>query len=673
MCVGLESSPISMMDFASKLKDILVEYDNIEPSSSTRQRRQQKGSEIVKILTDVIHARNNGLLAKMETYRLGLNSFGLDRLPLDSTGGTRFGLPETMYSHHYQEDVEEASGRKGQDVNKVENDIRNNLELLKAVLLWTRHLLHRRPQLSFTCKKRLINEVLLPLLRHDQVVKDLHLEQKERLRDQVSYPAVWVIMMICYFPLPGDLADGFFLDCEYDQLVSTGTEVHYRSSVADYFTECVLCKNADLLQVANDLLADLCESRSRWGAHNGLNTERIPFSSKEILQKYSKLMEAVPSSKLIENLPEAALLGDQKKIWPFLLNPWSTIPHSVIMSRLLNSLCIFPIPEKTYKDCLDEMNENDIINDRENDEKSDDDMEDHCDEEIPTFFALSNLNTVSSENFYRRSYARLWLNFLALDLGFGNKCTKKDCNGSLRKGDASALLDIIPDRCLPYLHNPLALSSFFFNACRDTSDPVFAFNCLKSYFDLITLYRLPEDFHGGGSSSNNEGKACEDYFDMLYNLITPSMFYHSEGTQMRELLSQSVLSSNLPRKMLQKFIKKLADISLCVVAEDAMWLMTTIEKVIYHNYAILAPMALGIDKKLQYLAEKSEVDLDGKVSEEGVPIVTEKAVSDANLVALVAFVQGLNPRTKHQSKRLLNLDRERISEEQGGLFKKMKI
>merc|ERR1719376_1121094 len=372
-----------MMDFASKLKDILVEYDNIEPSSSTRQRRQQKGSEIVKILTDVIHARNNGLLAKMETYRLGLNSFGLDRLPLDSTGGTRFGLPETMYSHHYQEDVEEASGRKGRDVNKVENDIRNNLELLKAVLLWTRHLLHRRPQLSFTCKKRLINEVLLPLLRHDQVVKDLHLEQKERLRDQVSYPAVWVIMMICYFPLPGDLADGFFLDCEYDQL------------------------------------ADLCESRSRWGAHNGLNTERIPFSSKEILQKYSKQMEAVPSSKLIENLPEAALLGDQKKIWPFLLNPWSTIPHSVIMSRLLNSLCIFPIPEKTYKDCLDEMNENenDIINDIGNDEEGDDDMEDHCDEEIPTFFALSKLNTVSSENFYRRSYARLWLNFLALDLG----------------------------------------------------------------------------------------------------------------------------------------------------------------------------------------------------------------------------------------------------------------
>ncbi|KAH9365734.1 hypothetical protein HPB48_009605 [Haemaphysalis longicornis] len=106
------------------------------------------------------------------------------------------------------------------------------------------------------------------------------------------------------------------------------------------------------------------------------------------------------------------------------------------------------------------------------------------------------------------------------------------------------LLILLPDRVIPYLHNPLLVADFFIESYnRGGSHSLMALNGL---FILIHRYHL--DY--------------PNFYEKLYALLAPDVFYQKYRARFFFLTDLFLSSSHLPAYLVAAFAKKLARMAL---------------------------------------------------------------------------------------------------------------
>ncbi|KAH0473844.1 MAG: hypothetical protein KVP17_002248 [Porospora cf. gigantea B] len=156
----------------------------------------------------------------------------------------------------------------------------------------------------------------------------------------------------------------------------------------------------------------------------------------------------------------------------------------------------------------------------------------------------------TAEN-YQTEYTTAWLAFLA------------QVTDDAPKDLVLNVLYALPPRVLPYLSNPLILSTFYQDTFDSHENLSVSIACLSGHFYFLTRARGGEDESVG-------------FYSRLYSLLCVPVFSLAVRTQFLQLLQVCLRSPLLAKAILAQFIKKLLRIACFVPAPNALWILSLV-------------------------------------------------------------------------------------------------
>ena len=353
---------------------------------------------------------------------------------------------------------------------------------------------------------------------------------------------------------------------------------------------------AFLLKYHKIMVSQLCE-RVSLGRHSSirclfgviasspLTSEdgKYKFANAELLQKWFRSMtriEAEEIDKGMRHMVESEFLQPYRDVQYYSLGAIAQLAaaeyesshsSSKVAEKLLEFLMMIPVPqsdeeirksqflfppkdgqnsllgsdeEESYSGDDDEDNDGDS-SEEESDEKEDDD-------ERPSKRRRTENHKHAFQRlrFFRREYQKAWLAVLKLDLPVI----------SLKRA-----LQVLPDRVLNNVPNPLRFSDFFMQAYTDHGSGVVGVFALDGLFLLMTEH----------------GLEYSDFYCQLYRLVSARVMYAKYRERFFLLLTKCLARNEmLPAHLVAAFIKRMCRSVLSAPPSGALFVLSLVSNLL---------------------------------------------------------------------------------------------